>query len=168
MTDDPACCFNIGVAAHTQRKMRYFLDTEFTDFVDSELISIAIVSDDGREFYAELTDFNEAACSGFVRKYVLPQLGTHPGHSMSRVQLRGELLAWLSQAPRKPKPVLCFDYQGDLDLVLSLLGGKLPPGWGHQNVSQKINLERADAYYAEHGGRHHALHDAKANLHAFM
>ena len=38
--------------------MLIFLDTEFTDFPESEcdLIAIGLVAEDGREFYAELTD----------------------------------------------------------------------------------------------------------------
>ncbi|SFJ84850.1 protein of unknown function [Paraburkholderia megapolitana] len=38
--------------------MRIFVDTEFTDFIDCDLISIALVADDGREFYAERNDFD--------------------------------------------------------------------------------------------------------------
>jgi len=36
--------------------MRIFLDTEFTDFQNAHLISIGLVAEDGREFYAELFD----------------------------------------------------------------------------------------------------------------
>lgn len=43
---------------------RLFLDTEFTDFIDCEMISIGIVREDGREFYAERNDFDTAKCSG--------------------------------------------------------------------------------------------------------
>ena len=35
--------------------MLIFLDTEFTNFVRPNLISIALVSEDGQEFYAERT-----------------------------------------------------------------------------------------------------------------
>ena len=37
--------------------MLVFLDTEFTDFTSPDLISIALVAEDGREFYAELDDY---------------------------------------------------------------------------------------------------------------
>lgn len=30
--------------------MRVFVDTEFTDFIDCDLISMGLVADDGREF----------------------------------------------------------------------------------------------------------------------
>ena len=44
------------------------LDTEFTDFVRPGLISIALVAENGREFYAERTDYHRDAlrclCTG--------------------------------------------------------------------------------------------------------
>ena len=48
--------------------MKLFLDTEFTDLVPhNKLISIAMVSDTGNYFYAELTDTYELKdCSEFV------------------------------------------------------------------------------------------------------
>ncbi|WP_426356268.1 hypothetical protein ACP26O_00100 [Burkholderia sp. R-40] len=52
--------------------MRIFVDTEFTDFIDCDLISIALVAEDGHEFYAERTDFDHHACSAFVREAILP------------------------------------------------------------------------------------------------
>jgi len=55
--------------------MRLFVDTEFTDLLDCELLSIGIVSDDGREFYAERNDVDLTRCSDFCRVAVLPQLG---------------------------------------------------------------------------------------------
>ncbi|MDE1181494.1 hypothetical protein [Paraburkholderia sp.] len=39
-------------------KTRYFLDTEFTDFNAFQLISVAIVGEDGREFYGESRTLN--------------------------------------------------------------------------------------------------------------
>lgn len=72
-------------------KTRYFIDTEFTDWKDSRLISIAIVSEEGQEFYGECSDFDLSACNDFVRAVVLPQLGQFPGRSMPLAQLRDEL-----------------------------------------------------------------------------
>ena len=34
-----------------------FLDCEFADFIQSDRVSIALVCEDGREFYAERSDF---------------------------------------------------------------------------------------------------------------
>ena len=56
--------------------MKLFLDTEFTDLVPhNKLISIAMVSDTGNYFYAELTDTYELKdCSEFVINNILPLL----------------------------------------------------------------------------------------------
>jgi len=51
---------------------RLFVDTEFTDFIDCELLSIGIVSEDGREFYGERSDVDLTRCSDFARVAVLP------------------------------------------------------------------------------------------------
>ncbi|CAB3809093.1 hypothetical protein LMG28614_06950 [Paraburkholderia ultramafica] len=47
--------------------MRVFVDTEFTDFIDCELVSIALVADDGREFYGERSDYDRARCPIIAR-----------------------------------------------------------------------------------------------------
>ena len=56
--------------------MKFFLDTEFTGLHgDAKLISLALVTATGDEFYVELTDtycFDD--CSDFVVETVLPQL----------------------------------------------------------------------------------------------
>ncbi|WP_245176356.1 3'-5' exoribonuclease [Cupriavidus sp. AcVe19-6a] len=88
-------------------KTLYFVDTEFTDFQDCQLISVAIVGEDGREFYGESSDFDRRTCSGFVREAVLPQLGPFPGRSMPTTQLSDELRAWMHAVPAKPKRSSC-------------------------------------------------------------
>ena len=55
--------------------MRYFYDTEFIDngrIID--LISIAVVAEDGREFYACSTEFDPESAGRWVRANVLPKL----------------------------------------------------------------------------------------------
>lgn len=56
--------------------MKIFLDCEFTQLNrDSKLISLALVSESGREFYVELIDtYLVEDCSDFVIQNVLPQL----------------------------------------------------------------------------------------------
>ncbi|WP_244127252.1 3'-5' exoribonuclease [Burkholderia vietnamiensis] len=152
-----------------QWKPRYFLDTEFTDFTACQLISLAIVGEDGREFYAEVSDFDQALCSDFVRMTVLPQLGNPPGHAMPFHQVRREILSWLARVPLRPKPVLCFDFEGDHLLLRHLLGGPLPKGWKAENVYGRINEREKERFFRTMGlSDHHALHDARANEFAFI
>ncbi len=58
--------------------MHVFVDCEFTDFLECELISLALVADGGREFYGECSEYDLTNCSEFVRVAVLPQRGQHP------------------------------------------------------------------------------------------
>lgn len=56
--------------------MRYFIDTEFDDWKPWPiLISIALVADDGREYYAEFADYDRASAKPWVAENVLPHLG---------------------------------------------------------------------------------------------
>ncbi len=56
--------------------MKLFLDCEFTRLNrDTKLISLALVSEAGHEYYVELTDtYVTEDCSDFVIQNVLPQL----------------------------------------------------------------------------------------------
>lgn len=156
----------IPTGAAGGRDSRYFIDTEFTDFQRCQLISVAVVGENGDEFYGERTDFDPALCSDFVRAVVLPQLGQFGGRAMPVDQLREELRAWLVGIPGDCGPVLCYDYETDLNLFRFLLGGPLPRGWRLENIAGRRDRERRAAYLGRHGGEHHALHDARANAYA--
>lgn len=56
--------------------MLIFLDTEYTDPQNIDLISLGLVSEDGKhELYCERTDYKKDLCNGFVQTAVLPHLG---------------------------------------------------------------------------------------------
>ncbi|WP_122882460.1 3'-5' exoribonuclease [Burkholderia pseudomallei] len=143
--------------------MRIFIDTEFTSLHDPELISIALVAEDGAEFYGESNDFDQVRCSDFVREVVLPQLGTPAGRSMPYLELRREVQEWLGRISRRDRPIVCYDFDGDLQLLERLLGGALPPGWQHENIWTKLSSFRMGEFFAVQGHKHHALWDARAN-----
>lgn len=55
--------------------MRYFLDTEHTDDgARFELISIAVVTEDGREYYAAVEGYDQSAVTPWITANVLPKL----------------------------------------------------------------------------------------------
>lgn len=57
--------------------MRYWYDTEFIENGRTiDFISIGIVAEDGREYYAQCPDFNIAEAGDFVIREVLPGLKT--------------------------------------------------------------------------------------------
>lgn len=79
--------------------MKIFLDTEFSNLIipESRLISIALVSEDGRSFYAELPpDGYIKTCSDFVKSTVLPLLRGGDAEA-EPTALVISLREWLSQ-----------------------------------------------------------------------
>ena len=55
--------------------MKIFFDTEFTGLhKDTTLISVGLVSEDNRQFYAELTDYNEHQCDEWIIENVIHHL----------------------------------------------------------------------------------------------
>lgn len=75
--------------------MRYFLDTEFAeDGRTIDLISITIVAEDGREFYAVSTEFDAEKCNPWVKENVLPKL---PPRNESRVRRDCGHGCWMSR-----------------------------------------------------------------------
>lgn len=145
-----------------------FFDTEFTELgVDPRLISIGFVSEDGREFYAELSDtYDMPDCGFFALEAVLPQL---EGTALMKIaDLRMRLGNWLkdfgqpvrlatdSEAWDWPWIHELFDneyaiWPENLDRLPLIL---------KQEESFNLAVERA---FARGLRRHHALDDAKAN-----
>lgn len=145
---------------------RFFVDCEFTDFEQRDLLSLAIVSEEGDEFYVELAEYADEACSEFVRSTVLPQLGKYPECVHARAEAACRLTRWLNHFPLKPRPLLCFDFVGDLELLVGLVG-VIPRGWRTQMLGLRLDIERTEAWFNAHGGRHHALMDARAKAASF-
>ncbi len=150
--------------------MLVFLDTEFTDFVRPSLISLALVAEDGREFYAERTDYNHDACNDFVRETVLPLLGRMPGAACSRSELTDRLHVWFEQLP-EPATIL-YDYQSDwLLLVDAILGPSyraIPANFGdalhlaNTSTTHPVFEQALNFTYTQDWPPHHALADARA------
>ncbi|MGV4349785.1 hypothetical protein [Pandoraea pneumonica] len=142
---------------------RIYIDTEFTDIAAPELISLGMVAEDGREFYGELTDVHLERCSAFVRSQVLPQLRTQPARILSVVDLGEAARQWMRGFDgQRRRPVICYDHPIDAHLLWQLIGGR-PVGWKEKLIAQRIDHVLRERYFEEHGGRHHALHDARAN-----
>lgn len=76
--------------------MKLYLDCEFTQLSQAaKLISLALVAENGKEFYVELLDtWGTQDCSDFVIEIVLPQLWGG-AYAMPVVEARDALLAFL-------------------------------------------------------------------------
>lgn len=98
--------------------MYLFLDTEFTNFINPDLISLGLISEDGRhEFYAEIIDYNYMLASPFVREEVLPLLEHIYGDR--RQFVAGSLHHWIQTLPIDP--VVIVDYNVDWILFKELV-----------------------------------------------
>jgi len=149
--------------------MIIFIDTEFSDFINTELISIGMVDQLDRTFYAELP-CNLKECSDFVREVVIPQLGEIHGAQCTREELKIRLLDWLSAYKDEPEPtVIAYDYSGDFSLFLNALDNELPSWIRGANINGYINALRDEIFWRDSKlTRHHALHDAKALKASFV
>lgn len=76
--------------------MKLFLDCEFSQLnASTKLISLALVSESGHEFYVELTDtYQFTDCSDFVIKNVLPQLSL-PNYGATLAEAQAALKIFL-------------------------------------------------------------------------
>lgn len=120
--------------------MKLFLDTEFTQLsADAKLISLALVAENGAEFYVELSDtYQISDCSEFVCQAVLPQLdpGTHGATFLQSQDMLAsflnrfdELIEILSDAP---------DWDWEFFADLAYRNGKWP-----SNVSNRpVDISR--------------------------
>lgn len=77
--------------------MRIYFDTEFTHLegdTERELISAGFVAENGREWYAEISDFNRSLCSPFVVSTVLPLLDGKAETTLAGEIFGARLSAW--------------------------------------------------------------------------
>lgn len=155
-------------------KMRIFIDTEFTDFIDCTLISIGFSTDSivtsESSFYGELRpglDFKisgEGGCSKFVKDVVLPLLG----RQNSQYDFNGLAFAvtnWLNQFQDLDHVVLMFDSAYDIGLLQDLLNYKWPIWLKTFNCKNEINEAMFYTFMRDlfDGNAHHALNDAVCN-----
>jgi hypothetical protein len=157
--------------------MLIFLDTEFTDFPESDcdLISIGLVDENGREFYAELTDYRQEVCSGFVRDTVLPLLGKHNNRITGpRYMIAKELAEWL-EPYRETECTICFDYNTDWwlmrNMIMLLPDDMLPDFLTTRNIWGDLDKQALDWFWLERDTigwkQHMALYDAHGNRFAY-
>lgn len=152
--------------------MLIFLDTEFTDFIDCELISIGMVSEDGRHAcYLEVQDFDRAKCKSFVQSAVWSQLGRFNDAIVSKHALPDRLRDWFATLPRSI--TLACDSQHDRDLFADALDGQWPDnlqGWFDLRplIDTGVFDHAVAKYHTPDRPWHHALYDAHAHRAGWM
>lgn len=147
--------------------MLFFLDTEFTDFIDIELISLALVAEDGsRELYLEVADFDRAKCNAFVQAAVLGYLGRYPAALTRQADVGQRLRDWFATLPRRV--TIACDSQHDRDLLVDAFDGDLPPnfaGWFDLRpcIDTGVFNRAVEEFHTKERPWHHALYDAQAH-----
>jgi len=148
--------------------VRLFVDTEFTDLLNCDLISIGAVSEDGQhEFYGERSDFDLSQCNDFVRLAVLPQLGLDLNVIGTEDELGARLKTWLQQFEAAAPLMVCVDHPTDWEFFTYLVRDPetlAMPAWvSGRSISREVDPREIEQYWVANGRRaHHALHDARA------
>lgn len=172
--------------------MLIFLDTEFTTFENPELISLALVAENGQELYVELDDFHHKKCSDFVKDVVLPLLSSFRIPSSAAAAKVGDFLSSIEA----DTITICADYHLDFFLLKKLLArygtahkafDELEVNYDLQRKALAVEVAHPEAagtamfkittvyrsllngYFDEYVvDRHHALQDARAIRKAYL
>lgn len=138
--------------------MRFWFDTEFIeDGKTIDLISIGVVAEDGRRYYAEFAECDHSRASEWVKANVLPHLG---GNVTDRATIAAELVEFFGESPE------IWGYFADYDWVaLCQLYGTmmdLPSGWPMfcRDVKQLADSQGNPDLPVQDSTEHNALDDA--------
>lgn len=162
--------------------MKYFYDTEFIeDGKTIDLVSIGIVAEDGRTYYAVSTEFNPKKADQWVKDNVLSKLPVRYPSQLDSPNMWEKAMDWKSREQIK------WD-------IVKFIGEDKPEFWAYyadydhvalcQLFGRMIDLPNTYPYYTkdikqlcdslgnpklpEQGeGEHNALDDAKWNMKAY-
>lgn len=161
---------------------RLFLDTEFTGFVNPQLLSMGLVLDESINFYGELnvpkSSYDE---NDFVEEHVLSQWGQAETAFANRVDMAQSLVSWFTSLNAE-KIEVHYDYHTDMDLLEELLiETHLWEIWKNilvpTHVGYLYNDDRVEPFMEECWSveeirtglkSHHALADAHVLRQAFL
>ena len=148
--------------------MRVFFDTEFTGLhKNTTLMSIGLVDEDGRTYYAELSDYNRTQVDPWLQENVIDNFTGEL--TRSRQTLKLDLQEWFSEYESVEIWSDCLAY--DWVLFNDIFGGAfdIPKNIYYipfdictlmkvRGVDPDINREE---YAGITGSKHNALHDAR-------
>ena len=119
------------------RIKRVFIDTEFTDFINCDLISIGAVTYEGESFYGENYDFLRPWASTWVQSNIYPIL-KNGKFTMSRRELSARFWSWIEELDCDGV-IISYDYKTDYELMNDLFDEeKHPKIVGHENIRNNI------------------------------
>jgi hypothetical protein len=149
--------------------MRYFLDTEFMEAGGTSpitLISVGLVSEDGREYYAENLAARKELANLWVRENVFPHL---TGPRKPRMVIKQDLLAFIGNPKATGNQPEFWGYFSDYDWVVfcQIFGNMidLPEGYPQFCLDLKMWMHLLGVARHELPEQktmeHNALHDAR-------
>jgi hypothetical protein len=136
--------------------MKIFFDTEFTGLhKNTTLISIGLVDENKRTFYAEFSDYDESQCDDWIKENVINnlKLGTYEHFSISQENtevygnknfIRKHLNDWLSEYDYVELVSDCCHY--DMVLFIDIFGGAFDIPKNVNPACHDINQEIAKYY----------------------
>lgn len=140
--------------------MRIFFDTEFIeDGKTIDLISIGMVREDGRRFYAENSECALGRVDEWVKENVIPHLVGEKAW-MTRAEMREAIVVFAGEKPE------FWAYYADYDwVVFCQLFGRmidLPEGWPKycRDLKQLRDEHGNPRVPGQVSGEHNALQDA--------
>lgn len=152
--------------------MRLYLDTEWQNEAEHELVSLALVTEDGESFYAE-RDPLPSGPSAFAKEVVYPLLD-RGSWAFSDAAFTAALREFLA---RFEHPPVVADAAMDFMLLACALNGfgqpglSLPPPWRPMVITFGDVSIRIEDYFEDRpeakAKRHHARIDAQALRWAF-
>lgn len=141
--------------------MRFWFDTEFIeDGRTIDLISIGVVAEDGRTYYAESSECDLSRANPWVKQNVLPHLrGLHS--VKRRAQIAADLIEFMGEKPEIWAYFAAYDW-----VVLCQLFGTmmfLPEGWPMwcRDVKQLCDSLGNPHLPMQEGQEHDAMADAE-------
>ena len=149
-----------------------FIDTEFTDVMSPQLISIGLIAASGEQLYVvlEVSDWGGVgACTEFVQNEVLPKLTQLEPVVLSRKAAGKHVLEWLQVLSNPDQGVECISDAVIDSILLKELLPVLPPWLTCSLVQNKLHggplaqlFAGIDEHFQQHPAqRHHALYDAR-------
>jgi len=169
--------------------MKVFFDTEFTGLhKDTTLISIGLISESGKTFYAEFTDYDGSQVDEWIQEHVINNLkfnyqgkfftvrdGNMEVHH-DKYHIRKQLAEWFEQFDTVELVSDVCHY--DMVLLIDIFGHafKLPSNVNpachdiNQDIARYFNLTEREAFdYSREeivmgkipGDKHNSLYDAK-------
>ena len=154
--------------------MLMFIDTEFSDFENPSLISIALVSECGQHvFHADISDWNMrgSPASGFVKEHVLPHLNALTDDVGTAYYIAHKVYDFIAGIDEEV--IIAADYYVDWALLCNLFMNV--EEWMPKNLKKRyINIWSVmsnpafeeielNFYNQPNRVRHNALDDAECN-----